>query len=336
MLSGPEFLRQKAASRRLVMANLESRHVTKVLRPSALRMGSDELAQNLIGNERVLTQSPEPLRLEHVDVEMLAMQFGESGSESDIASESEEYSTMREEGPIRWENGTVKVELLKRDEESQSSTESETASQSGEEESEGRTSSTTNPSDSSIPHTSLSYKSKAPPTIHEAMRALEDLNGILRPRRSNGKGDRDPNIPLVLRTRLEQMKTLLVIYLDAKGVYGGQWMAASMHAATIAQAGPSKARSLRYWLRAFIADRSSLPTSKCKGSKSRIEDEDVAEEITLPLQSKGKYVRAQDIVDYVDIPEVKRCLGLEKGISLATAQRWMKRIEFVDGDANDK
>ncbi|KAJ6592956.1 hypothetical protein B0H19DRAFT_853293, partial [Mycena capillaripes] len=42
----------------------------------------------------------------------------------------------------------------------------------------------------------------------------------------------------------------------------------------------------------------------------------------------GKYIAAQDIVDYMATDEMKSRMKLKKGISLRTAQRWMKRMEY--------
>ncbi|KAG1853648.1 hypothetical protein F4604DRAFT_1933049 [Suillus subluteus] len=62
-------------------------------------------------------------------------------------------------------------------------------------------------------------------------------------------------------------------------------------------------------------------------------------------QSIGKYVRAQDIVDYLKRPEIQARHGLKKTVSLATAQRWMfkldyhwreeKKGQYVDGHERD-
>ncbi|KAJ7655798.1 hypothetical protein DFH06DRAFT_933347, partial [Mycena polygramma] len=123
------------------------------------------------------------------------------------------------------------------------------------------------------------------------------------------------------------------------------WIGASMQAAHAAQKGPWTARKLREWGRAYLNDRTSLPVKNPYGKwnheRSILEDADVSNEIALHLQSLGKYVRALDIVHYIDKPEVKKRLGLKKGIHLATAQRWMKRMgyrwtknpsgQFVDG-----
>jgi hypothetical protein len=63
--------------------------------------------------------------------------------------------------------------------------------------------------------------------------------------------------------------------------------------------------------------------------------------LLLHLQGIGKFIRAMDIVDYVQQPDIMAHLKLTKAISLATAQHWMKNIgyrwsktpsgQFVDG-----
>ena len=51
------------------------------------------------------------------------------------------------------------------------------------------------------------------------------------------------------------------------------------------------------------------------------QDENFADELRLHLQSKGKYVRALDMVHYLDQSDVKECYGLQNTISLTTAKR---------------
>ncbi|KIM81950.1 hypothetical protein PILCRDRAFT_71377 [Piloderma croceum F 1598] len=53
---------------------------------------------------------------------------------------------------------------------------------------------------------------------------------------------------------------------------------------------------------------------------SRIDDEDVAADIVMDLQSLGPYVCALDIVHYTAIPEIKVQLQIKKTISLAITQ----------------
>jgi hypothetical protein len=91
-----------------------------------------------------------------------------------------------------------------------------------------------------------------------------------------------------------------------------------------AERGPWLARRLREWTRTYISDRKNLPLNTYgRWNVSLLEDEDLAQEIHLHLQGIGKYVKAMDIVHYLDTPEMKAHLSLKKTISLKTAQRWM-------------
>ncbi|KAF9224279.1 hypothetical protein BS17DRAFT_704451, partial [Gyrodon lividus] len=84
------------------------------------------------------------------------------------------------------------------------------------------------------------------------------------------------------------------------------------------------------WSKAFILDHTNLPQMKCGGSwtKSRIEDEDLREELLTPLQSLGKYVSAFAIVDYLKWLNVMWHYQLSKSILLSTTEHWMKRCGF--------
>ncbi|KAJ8593735.1 hypothetical protein M405DRAFT_730919 [Rhizopogon salebrosus TDB-379] len=130
-------------------------------------------------------------------------------------------------------------------------------------------------------------------------------------------------------------------YTDSMSKSSG-WMAASLKTAHAHEKGPWLAGRLREWVRAYCKDRGDLPMNIYgTWNSSILEDEDFALELLLHLQSIGKYVRAMDIVEYLDRAEVKLRLKLTKTISLATAQRWMKHIgyrwsktptgQFVDG-----
>ncbi|KIJ64674.1 hypothetical protein HYDPIDRAFT_90357 [Hydnomerulius pinastri MD-312] len=61
---------------------------------------------------------------------------------------------------------------------------------------------------------------------------------------------------------------------------------------------------------------------------SCIDDESLTADLKLHLQSIGKYVRAQDLVDYLSIPENQEHHRFRKTISLKTAQRWMKKLGY--------
>ncbi|KAK6969576.1 hypothetical protein R3P38DRAFT_2364312, partial [Favolaschia claudopus] len=173
------------------------------------------------------------------------------------------------------------------------------------------------------------------PTVERAQAALKLINDLLRPPRKTGAGYKKCELHLYTRTRLEWMASFLHLYCSEppKGTHSVQsrWISASLAAAHAAQKGPWAARKIRQWTRAFMKDPKDLPKSpydKWNRERSILADADVSSEIALHLQSVGKYVKAMDIVHYIDRPEVKRRLGLKKGIHLSTAQRWMKDMGY--------
>jgi hypothetical protein len=63
---------------------------------------------------------------------------------------------------------------------------------------------------------------------------------------------------------------------------------------------------MQEWVQAFIADHSALLVNIYGCWKvSALAEEDLATEIHLHLQSKGKFVAAIDIVQYLDLLDVK-------------------------------
>ncbi|KAK7024610.1 hypothetical protein VNI00_016171 [Paramarasmius palmivorus] len=105
-------------------------------------------------------------------------------------------------------------------------------------------------------------------------------------------------------------------------------MAASLDVVAMCQKGPKFAANLREWGRDFIADRKALPIPKYKGHHAAIENEDLANDIALHLQSLGKYIKAMDIVDYVARKEVRQRHGIKKGIKVRTAELWLRRMGY--------
>ncbi|KAH7903859.1 hypothetical protein BJ138DRAFT_1019952, partial [Hygrophoropsis aurantiaca] len=115
----------------------------------------------------------------------------------------------------------------------------------------------------------------------------------------------------------------------ARNKLGGKWMASSLQTAHGLMKGPWLARNLRKWSKMYINDRNNLPIHLYgMSSVSRIEDESLAAEIQVHLQSIGKFIKAMDIVQYIADPEVRKRHGLKRPISLATAQRWMKKLDY--------
>jgi hypothetical protein len=165
-----------------------------------------------------------------------------------------------------------------------------------------------------------------PPSMEAAKVALTDLGLLLRPPRQTGAGYKNPKLDLLLRHRLEQMQVFLRKYTDHSHGANG-WMAASLQTAKDHGSGTSQAQRLHEWVHDFIADHQCLPINVYSTwNTSILKDKDFALELQLHLQGIGKYVKAMDIVHYVDQPEVKIRLNLTKTISLATAQWWMRTV----------
>ncbi|KAH9924420.1 uncharacterized protein B0H18DRAFT_1119954 [Fomitopsis serialis] len=195
-------------------------------------------------------------------------------------------------------------------------------------------------------------KARQAPSLESAKAALADIKLLLRPPRKTGYGYKDPKLDRVLQERLEGMRRLLCTYTDPQsnsryGVRAGQnWISASLQVAKAEGAGPWHARVLRRRTQAYIRDRQNLPHNLYgTWARSQLDNEDFREEIFLHLQSIGEYVKAEDLVHYLDQPDVKERYGTKKTISLATAQRWMKRLgyrwmltprgQYVDGHERD-
>ncbi|KZT27184.1 hypothetical protein NEOLEDRAFT_1155206 [Neolentinus lepideus HHB14362 ss-1] len=107
------------------------------------------------------------------------------------------------------------------------------------------------------------------------------------------------------------------------------WMECSVAVTRTAGKGEWLARRLQEWCHDFVQDETKLPTHTYgKFNSSILEDEDLAQEIHLHLQSKGKYVRALEIVHFLKTLEMKQRLNLKKLISERTAQRWMHGMGY--------
>ncbi|KIK82067.1 hypothetical protein PAXRUDRAFT_154615 [Paxillus rubicundulus Ve08.2h10] len=65
-----------------------------------------------------------------------------------------------------------------------------------------------------------------------------------------------------------------------------------------------------------------------KANVSCIEDKSLAADIKTDLQSLGKYIQGQDIVDYLKDPDIQMKHGFTKSTSLAIAQQWMENLGY--------
>ncbi|PIL28057.1 hypothetical protein GSI_09809 [Ganoderma sinense ZZ0214-1] len=180
-----------------------------------------------------------------------------------------------------------------------------------------------------------------PPSLEAAHAALSAIKLILRPprgSRANGKksgiGYKVPRINPFVATRMQCIQSLLEVYTQRLGSSKnprarGLWLSSSDTVRLTKGKGAWFARSLRRWTRSFINDHTALPINPYgKWTTSRLFDEDLVDEIQLHLQSIGKYVRAADIVEYLNREEVQSRLKIKKSISLSTAKRWMHKMGY--------
>lgn len=80
-------------------------------------------------------------------------------------------------------------------------------------------------------------------------------------------------------------------------------------------------RKLCQWVKAYIANCEDLPLDhQGKWKSSIIDNEELASELNLHLQTVGKFVKAGDLVQYLSCPDVQEQFQLKKTISLATAK----------------
>ncbi|KAG2362620.1 hypothetical protein BDR07DRAFT_1376365 [Suillus spraguei] len=124
-----------------------------------------------------------------------------------------------------------------------------------------------------------SFKLRKSPSVEEARKALDDLKILLKPPQNDQTGYCDAKLPVILKERLNHMKSFLWLYVDV-------------------------------------------------GSDGKAHSANSVGDLKLHLQSLGKFVRVQDLVDYLNVHENQTHFGMKKGISLKTAQRWMGQLGY--------
>ena len=110
------------------------------------------------------------------------------------------------------------------------------------------------------------------------------------------------------------------------------WKEASLLAAQADGFGTKSARNLCHWVWEILEDPQSEPVSKHSSRKSRILDEDFSRAIQLHLQTLGtKYFSANDIVHFLEQPEVKQKFNLKRTPDERTVRNWLKVMEYRYG-----
>src|SRR6202453_5235968 len=99
-------------------------------------------------------------------------------------------------------------------------------------------------------------------------------------------------------------------------------MAASLKTADNLEKGPTFTWKLWEWTQVFVQDHENLPVNPYGVWNESIIDKhpEIAQGIHAHLQSIGKFVKAMDLVDFMDTPEMRERCGLKKQLDLSTAQ----------------
>jgi len=161
--------------------------------------------------------------------------------------------------------------------------------------------------------------------------SYKDFPALRRARASLTVKSHDKKIDVFFRARILGMVGTLNLYLDPSLSYS--WRECSLLVSKASGHGVHHARNLRTWIRRYLSS-GKLPLHRYGTYHSSVlEDEDLAHEIQLHLTeiSKKGYIRAQDVVDFVATPEIQARLakmGKPRGISLRTAQRWLKKLSW--------
>ncbi|QRV74793.1 DDE superfamily endonuclease [Ceratobasidium sp. AG-Ba] len=154
--------------------------------------------------------------------------------------------------------------------------------------------------------------------------ALEKLECILRPSKEAPPGFIPPKLDDMFSIRrLTSMAACLRFYCN--DVLKWSLTYSSEIAALGNGYGIRFGRRLLVFIRTFI-NTDNLPENQYgTWNASVLEDEDLATEISDYLtETKGRYMRAEDILEYLQRPDVKTRFGLDEPPCLRTAQRWMK------------
>ncbi|KAL1724767.1 hypothetical protein EV714DRAFT_222503, partial [Schizophyllum commune] len=172
-----------------------------------------------------------------------------------------------------------------------------------------------------------SWQYRGAPTIAAAKELREFiLATYLRPPRNKGYGYKPCKCSLWLRTRFEWIIAVLNAFVS--GSAEGKWIAASLQAAMVLGRGPAWARRVRALAQDMLYDRSSIPEHHYGPTRGTMDDEALCDELALHLQAKGKYISRQDVVEFMDHPDVRLRYNCRKGITLHTAGRWLRRMGY--------
>jgi hypothetical protein len=145
------------------------------------------------------------------------------------------------------------------------------------------------------------------PGIEKAAAALAVLIKLLFPDQVSARHQDPFEGERLLRKQMDMVKDLLMLYAHPNSNKREGWMAASLTVARLHQRSAKQACSIRKWARRFIVDQDDLLISSYgTWAASMLDRGELAWEIHDHLQTIGKTVCAQDIVDFLADSEIQK------------------------------
>ena len=146
---------------------------------------------------------------------------------------------------------------------------------------------------------------------------------------------KDKKLDVFFHAWITGMVGTLNLYLNPQLSY--TWHKASLIALKSQGHGANHAWNLCPWIHQYLGSK-RLPVHRYgKLHSSVLQDEDFSQSIQLHLQqiAKNGYIRAQDIVDFMETPEMQKKLdeigSRKKKISLCMAQHWLHAMGWWYG-----
>lgn len=177
---------------------------------------------------------------------------------------------------------------------------------------------------------------KSPQTPADcALDLLRDRAALSEAQEMLSQKSQDKSLDIVFRARICAMLGVLNIFLDPDLPY--TWRKASMVVAKAQGSGVARARNIRRWILDFVREGKLPYHSYCYSRESMLEDEGILQEIQEQLteKAKGSFIKAQDLCEIVASERVQSMCAqrdIDKpGISLATAHRWLAKLEWRFG-----
>jgi hypothetical protein len=168
------------------------------------------------------------------------------------------------------------------------------------------------------------------PPMPAAAAALKNLETLLRGEpRGKGGGYKPPAFDPWVLHRLNGMAILLRLYVLERSSFRDKWGAAALQAATALGQGPDCSRNLAILCRQYILDRTVLPINPYGDwNQSLIDDDGVAQDLGIHLQSLGKNITPKKVVEFLSREDVKEKHSITKTIGIHTARRYLRNMGY--------